>query len=99
MKYTLIDGVQRNKEHPNTFYIPSEKDKKKVTVGLLCKLGFEPTEDAEEIGGERMWVEVISADGDNFVGTLRNMPLFMPIEFGEEVAFNSKHIIDITEDK
>jgi uncharacterized protein YegJ (DUF2314 family) len=98
MNYTLIDGIQRNKENPNTFYIPSEDEKSLVDIGMLCKLGFETLDKEEELGGERMWVEVIKKTEDGFVGTLRNVPLFMDLEFGQEVEFQSKNIIDITED-
>jgi uncharacterized protein YegJ (DUF2314 family) len=97
MKYTLIDGVERNSENPDTFYIPNEKDKETVQFGTLVKLGFE-TNECEECGGERMWVVVTQKTEGGFVGTLRNQPVFMDLNFGDVVHFQSKNIIDITED-
>lgn len=97
MKYTLIDGVERNSENPDTFYIPSKEDKETVNIGTLVKLGFE-TNDIEECGGERMWVVVTQKTEGGFVGTLRNNPVFMDLDFGDVVHFQSKNIIDIDED-
>lgn len=97
MKYTLIDGVERNAENPDTFYIPSKEDKETVNIGTLVKLGFE-TNDIEECGGERMWVVVTQKTEGGFVGTLRNSPVFMDLDFGDVVHFQSKNIIDIAED-
>lgn len=98
MKYTLIDGVERNDDNPDTFYIPSVKDKETVNFGTLVKLGFE-TDDCEECGGERMWVVVTQKTEGGFVGTLNNHPVFLDLKFGDVVHFESKNIIDIVEEE
>lgn len=98
MNITLIDGVARNEENPDTFYIPSEEEKDMVKEGMLCKLGFE-TNDCEDCGGERMWVVVTHKTEGGFVGTLRNVPVFLDMDFGDEVHFQRNNIIDITYDE
>jgi uncharacterized protein YegJ (DUF2314 family) len=97
MNITLIDGVERNTENPDTFWIPSEEEKDTVKEGMLCKLGFE-TNDCEDCGGERMWVVVTHKTEGGFVGTLRNEPVFLDLEFGDEVHFQRNNIIDIDYD-
>jgi uncharacterized protein YegJ (DUF2314 family) len=97
MQMTLIDGVARNTENPDTFCIPNEEEKDMVKEGMLCKLGFE-TPDCGECGGERMWVVVTNKTEGGFVGTLRNEPVFLDLEFGDEVHFQRKNIIDIAFD-
>lgn len=95
--YTLVDGVAKNREHPETFWIPSEKVKDAVRPGALVKLAFEPIGDAA-VGGERMWVLVMDRfDDDSFLGKLDNQPIFIDdLEFGDIVEFSLENIIDVT---
>lgn len=101
MSYTLIDGWERNTEHPDTFEIPSMEEAGRVTIGDFVKLGFEYEDDAE-LAGERMWVEVTGIGNGGFVGTLANAP-FAPIsldmDYGDEVEFGLRHIIGVMEDE
>ena len=92
MSYTLIDGVARNKEHPNTFKIPTDVMKAAVQPGDYVKIGF--TEDNES--SERMWVMVTKRNGDEFEGTLDNDPAFLTsIKWNDVVKFNARHIINL----
>lgn len=90
LKYMLVDGIERNENHPDTFWIPSEKAKNSLIVGDMAKLGFLDKDGS----GERMWVEIIEKDKDSFKGTLSNQPVFLKLTYGDEVSFESKHIID-----
>ena len=93
MAFTLIDGVARNAENPDTFAIPSLEERKSVQAGDYVKLGFE-CED-EELGGERMWVEVTTT-GEKLTGTVGNDPIVIPeLKFGDEVRFEHRHIIGL----
>lgn len=89
--YTLIDGWERNAEHPDTFEIPTMEEAGRVTVGDYVKLGFEY--DDEEFAGERMWVEVTGIGQGGFVATLANAPLTDQLVYGDEVKFELRHII------
>lgn len=90
LKYTLVDGIERNTESPDTFWIPSQEDKKRLGVGDRVKLGFLDKDGA----GERMWVEITEKDEDNFKGALRNTPVWLKLSFDAIVPFQSKNIID-----
>jgi hypothetical protein len=40
--YVLISGVESHREAPNTFWIPSDREKTKVGRGSLVKLTVRP---------------------------------------------------------
>lgn len=91
--YTLVDGVERNRENPKTFIIPTLLDKMAVSEGEYVKLCF-----MEGEYGERMWVKVTSITGDSFKGILENYPRDLDsVTWGDEVEFQSRHIIGVTE--
>jgi len=92
-KYTLTNGIESNKAHPDTFWIPSDEDKDLLEIGDACKLIFEP--DNEEQLTERMWVNITEINGDEFVGELDNDPVSLKMKLGELVKFNRDNIIDI----
>ncbi|URP22201.1 hypothetical protein SEA_BIG4_145 [Microbacterium phage Big4] len=95
--YELGNGVERNKENPETFYIPSDKVKQALSSGMLAKLMFEPTDPNAQIGGERMWVLVIEDNYPDFLGALRNNPVMLDdLEYGDLVEFTADHVIDVT---
>lgn len=90
--YTLIDAKKMNAEHPETFLIPSDGRIKALSVGDCVKLGFE--DDVEDSFPERMWVEILKIDGDNFKGRLVNEPVFIEsISYLGRLDFESKHIM------
>lgn len=65
----LTDGVERNRNHPHTFHIPSEDLRHGLKVGMTVKIGTEgqdPEPGGEPIHGEKFWSEVMEvrdADG------------------------------------
>ena len=83
----LIDGVRQNKKHPETFSIPSRKDKLNIGAGTYVKLGFinpdKGRQDPDTVD-ERMWVLVQTMVGPRrYQGILHNEPkswedLFFP---------------------
>ncbi len=91
---TLIDGVKRHANHPDTFEVPTLAEKEAVVPGNYVKLGWEETElEPGMPNGERMWVLVT---GEN-VGLLRNRPVVFSdkLKFGQEVEFHSDNILSI----
>lgn len=63
--YTLLDAVEMNIRHPDTFFIPSDAAINAIKPGDFVKLGFVPNAEARAMGAEmveRMWVEVSETD-------------------------------------
>lgn len=90
-RWKLGSGVESNRQHPDTFEIPTEDQKADVLPGDLVKLMF-----VMKDWGERMWVEVDKVDGDRFAGQLSNQPIGIPRLYADDrVRFRSEHIIDI----
>jgi hypothetical protein len=91
-RWHLGSGVHRNREHPDTFWIPAESERRAVLPGMEVKLNF-------EMGNgwmERMWVTVIALKGRRLIGTLDNFPAGIPgLLPGDKIKFKPEHIIDI----
>lgn len=89
-RWHLGDGVERNREFPDTFEIPSEAIRHSVQPGDAVKLMFE----MKSGPGERMWVDVVKVGRRRLVGTLCNEPVFIPrLMPGDEIRFRREHII------
>ena len=95
VSYVLDDGEQLHREFPDTFGIPSAKDRTNLKPGQIVKLMFRITAGKEELV-ERMWVIVARKDGSGFVGELDNQPtLTDKMRPGMPVRFEPRHVIDI----
>jgi hypothetical protein len=103
---SLADGVERAAQHPKTFRIPTQERRQALAIGHLAKLMFESAVPAkgrfEGATGERMWVRVESIERSEegaitYVGKLTNTPAFLPMDCGDEVRFEPRHVIDIDE--
>ena len=95
MTHTLIDGVERNAAHPDTFDIPTADERQNIKAGTYVKVGF----DKAGGGGERLWVLVGGPLNDgtgNYVGLLANTPFFLDgLAWGDRVTFRPEHVLDI----
>jgi uncharacterized protein YegJ (DUF2314 family) len=92
-EYTLLDGVQQNKNRPDTFKIPSDIDKAKLGVGDYVKLGF--IENGTE-NSEKMWVQITSVKNGKYFGELNNVPdTITAVQFDDVVGFEKKHILGV----
>jgi Uncharacterized protein conserved in bacteria (DUF2314) len=91
-RWHLGSGVRRNRENPDTFWIPSEEERDAVVPGMEVKLTFE----MRDGWGERMWVTVIALKGRKLIGKLDNMPVGIPrLLASDKIKFKRDHIIDI----
>lgn len=86
----LESGVERNRQYPTSFEIPSDEDKEVLRPGDSAKLVWA----VKRLPGEKMWVRITKRDGDRFVGTLQNWPVFVHLNPGEVVKFHVDDIID-----
>ncbi len=94
-RWHLSSGVRRNREHPDTFYIPPEEERRAVAPGMDVKLMFE----MRDGWGERMWVKVVAVKKRKLVGMLDNFPVGIPrLLPGDKIKFKPEHIIDISYD-
>jgi hypothetical protein len=95
-RWHLESGVERNREYPDSFWIPDERWKDEIVPGAKVKLLFEMNDGY----GERMWVKVTSMKKDRFVGSLFNTPSFIPrLAAGDKIKFHRDDIIDIVLDE
>jgi hypothetical protein len=98
--WKLEDVSGRAIEAPYTFYLPSAELIAQLQIGDLAKLIFQcEIENDKGWNAERMWVEIISRDGDEFVGRLDNNPYYIPdLQWNDEISFSSCHIIQSQRD-
>lgn len=90
-----LDNVEdRARASPRTFFIPPEHRRHNLQEGDTVKLVFmlnHPS--ADEPGTERMWVEVVRADGTSYTGSLLNTPhAIQDLKPGDNVPFGPKHV-------
>ncbi|MFI6942004.1 DUF2314 domain-containing protein [Streptomyces sp. NPDC050418] len=91
-RWHLTSGVKFNRLYPQSFWIPSEQEKRALRPGVAVKLMF----DMRDGWGERMWVEIVKVKRHKLVGVLHNQPFGIPrLEHGDKIRFKPHHIIDI----
>jgi hypothetical protein len=96
-KFLKLEDVEKTaKENPETFFIPSEQERKSQRVGNSVRLHFH-LKDAgpEEPNAERMWVTVTQEQGlfRPYKGVLENAPVYIEdLKPGSEITFKPCHI-------
>lgn len=96
-RWQLMSGAQRNAEHPESFWIPSEEEIETLQVGDLVKLLFEAKGWTHDLGmsGERMWVKITAIKNASLIGELANQPIvWNHLNHGDKIRFQKHHIID-----
>lgn len=96
-KFLKLEDVEKTaKQHPDSFFIPSERERKRQKAGDSVRLHFlldNPGED--EPRAERMWVTITRAQGlfSPYKGILENNPVYIDnLALGEEITFSACHI-------
>jgi hypothetical protein len=90
MTWHLEDVEARQRESPRHYPIPPSAERQSLQPGDLVKLVF--LSDADDGDGERMWVEVDTVEGGDFIGTLANQPKVVPLSPGAEIRFQPRHV-------
>ena len=94
-KYEIDDPRPIKADAPYTFFLPSEDRLNALEVGDTVKIVIRSIPSGVDYEAERMWLEIISIDGDNIVGSLDNKPFDMPQLKPEDIVnFKRFHIID-----
>ncbi|WP_199849790.1 DUF2314 domain-containing protein [Blastococcus sp. Marseille-P5729] len=88
----IESGVDRHREYPGSFWIPSPEEKAALVPGDQVKLMWSVKR--YEASEERMWVEITQRDGDQLRGRLSNSPAFVHLDHGDYVKFHIDDIID-----
>jgi hypothetical protein len=96
--WSLINGEERNRLHPDTFEIPSKSRRRNVEPGLLVVIGLANAKH----GGERFWVKVVSKGGTpencTFIGEVRNPLIYSfahSVHEDELIVFRQENILTI----
>lgn len=95
--FRLASAVERNREEPDDFLIPSRVERESLKRGWLAKLIFEPGVDAhEDESAERMFVEITQVLKDGYVGRLVNDPMSLSAPtYGDLIEFGPDNVIDL----
>lgn len=104
--WELNSGLAQHHRSPETFYMPSERDRRDLKVEDVVKLMFNISlppdpEDLEEGDSlvERMWVLLVGRVGPYYLGELNNVPATSGeqdnLHAGDRVVFLPEHVIDI----
>lgn len=94
--YLLENAIQRKKEAWDSFYLPSEEDINKLTIGNVVKLIFIHPDWWRD---ERMWVEINRVWKNwDFSWILVNQPHDIKnLDYWNVIDFESENIINIYE--
>jgi len=90
----LLNGVNWNKEHPTSFFIPSDEKKSKLVEGDLVKI-------VDTYHKERFWVKIEEfISEDLMVGTISNDLIGnQPYNFGDKLFLHMDNIIDVLDEE
>lgn len=94
-RWWLDDAERLNEAHPESFFIPPRERRDSLVAGDSVKLVFRLTP-VTEVGAERMWVEVVEAEGGRYVGMLLNQPReIVGLEPGDRIEFGPEHVASV----
>jgi len=88
----IDSGLERHRQHPDSFWVPDAEEKAELRPGDSVKLMWSVKHYAA--AGERMWVEITHRKGDQLVGRLDNWPVFVHLRPDETIKFHVDDIID-----
>jgi hypothetical protein len=101
MPHWVLEDVEvAAKQHPDSFFIPPEAERRARKRGDQVRLHFvlaKPSPDQPR--AERMWVEIadVRAAGCEYTGVLTNQPRYIPgLNAGDTVHFEPRHIARTT---
>jgi hypothetical protein len=89
-KVIFIDAQQMKKEHPETFYAPTQEELDKIKIRDYAKVC---------VGRERFWVKVLKIEDETITGTIDNDLVFTHehgLKFDDVISFEKKNIYSIS---
>ena len=103
--WTLVDGEQRAREHPDTFEVPPRDQREQLGLGDFAKAIFVTPSMLQQNMGERMWLRVlerkqVGKGPITYRGQLDNSPhLVSGLKAGDDVTFRPENVIAIESTK
>jgi len=93
-EFYLEDVIEKNKQFPRTFLIPTQEEIDKLDIGDLIKLVFVMKKpQGNGCRAEKMWVRVTDIQKDKFTGMLDNDPYYLKsIKAGHIITFKAINI-------
>jgi len=83
----FIDGVERNKQRPDTFEIPSQEEKDNIEIGNYIKVGH---------NRERFWGKVLSLNSNKITIRIDNdLVCEHPFKCDDEIQVEKRNVLDI----
>jgi hypothetical protein len=103
---SLINAMERHRESPRSFQIPSCDEALAMTAGDHVKIGLILPEGTNAVfrgapvDAERFWVKIegfrIENEEITYFGTVANDLEFVPnFEFGSRISFGPEHVLQI----
>ncbi|MFO0723084.1 MAG: hypothetical protein U1E65_04805 [Myxococcota bacterium] len=97
--YELESAEERHRQSPETFPIPSRRERSELGVGarvqLLVLLGGHD-ESGAFVQCERLWVTIRRREGQGFLGALETAPVTTnALRPGDTIAFGIEHVARI----
>ncbi len=85
----MTDAQEMARLHPDTFAAPAKAELDRIMPGNYVKACFNDK--------ERMWVLVETVDGETMTGKLANKPVLLPMDHGQPVTLEKRHVYTILE--
>jgi hypothetical protein len=94
-QWNLESAVAMNAAHPDTFLIPSARERHNLRVGDYVKITFSSVN--QSTIPERMWVEVVKeGQGRRYVGRLDNEPFYLKgLHLNDMIPFTADHVASL----
>lgn len=89
----LVDVEARHRQEPRSLSIPRSAVRRALVAGDLVKLWFVVDPPVGSVTVERMWVQVLEAEGAGYVGRLDNDPGYAQnLKADDRVRFGPEHV-------
>lgn len=97
---SLIDGVAMNRRFPDTFILPSDKDKESLHEGSYVMVSVRFGCRGASLSGERFWVTVTKVNEETVSGVIDNELACEEdhgMNMGDRITFTRDHVLAIME--
>ena len=98
---TFIDAMERNRQTPGTYPIPTDEQKRKIWKRDSVRIGVESSQDRlgnkQVFADESFWVGIQETQGTTLKGTIKTDPRFTAqhgLKHGDVVSFEQCHIME-----
>ncbi len=97
----FIDAMERNRQVPGTYPVPTDEQKRKIWKRDSVKIGVESSQDrygnTQVFADESFWVGIVEMQGTTLKGTIKTDPRFTAqhgLKHGDAISFEQRHIME-----